>query len=128
MSEVDIILPVYNCEKYIVEAIDSVVDQSYKDWKLIIIDDGSTDLTNNLIKNYLSDRRISLKRLKKNKGQGFCRNFALRYSKSKYVAFIDGDDIWLKEKLKKQINLMSNLNLSFTYTNYSSFREINGKK
>jgi teichuronic acid biosynthesis glycosyltransferase TuaG len=128
MSKVDIILPAYNCEKYIVEAIDSVVDQSYEDWKLIIIDDGSTDLTNDLIKNYLSDKRISLKRLKKNKGQGFCRNFALRYSKSKYVAFIDADDIWLKEKLKRQIDLMSDLNLSFTYTNYSSFREINGKK
>mgnify|MGYP001335826059 FL=1 len=99
MNNVDIILPTYNCAEYIEEAINSVIGQTLENWKLIIIDDASKDTTTSLIKNYLNDKRIFLKILKKNKGQGFCRNLALRYSNSKYVAFIDSDDIWKKDKL-----------------------------
>ena len=106
MNNVDIILPTYNCAEYIEEAINSVIGQTLENWKLIIIDDASKDSTTSLIKNYLNDKRIVLKILKKNKGQGFCRNLALRYSNSIYVAFIDSDDIWKKDKLKKQIELL----------------------
>ena len=74
MTSVDIILPTYNCEKYIEEAINSIVDQSFENWKLIIVDDGSTDYTLRLIEKYLKDKRINLKKLEQNKGQGFCRN------------------------------------------------------
>ena len=118
MNSVDIILPTYNCEKYIEETIDSIISQSFENWKLIIIDDKSTDSTLNLINKYLIDRRISLKKLKKNKGPGFCRNLALRYSNSKYVAFIDSDDIWKKDKLKNQIEFMKKTDSDFTYTNF----------
>ena len=128
MNNVDIILPTYNCAEYIEEAINSVIDQTLENWKLIIIDDASKDSTTSLIKNYLNDKRIVLKILKKNKGQGFCRNLALRYSNSKYVAFIDSDDIWKKDKLKKQIEFMNNFNLDFTYTDFTIFKEINGVK
>ena len=128
MTSVDIILPTYNCEKYIEEAINSIVDQSFENWKLIIVDDGSTDSTLQLIEKYLKDKRINLKKLEQNKGQGFCRNLALKYSSSKYVAFIDADDIWNKDKLKKQIKLMDNENLDFTYTDFISFKEIDGVK
>ena len=128
MNNVDIILPTYNCAEYIEEAINSVIDQTLENWKLIIIDDASKDSTTSLIKNYLNDKRIIFKILKKNKGQGFCRNLALRYSNSKYVAFIDSDDIWKKDKLKKQIEFMNNFNLDFTYTDFTIFKEINGVK
>ena len=128
MNNVDIILPTYNCAEYIEEAINSVIDQTLENWKLIIIDDASKDFTTSLIKNYLNDKRIVFKILKKNKGQGFCRNLALRYSNSKYVAFIDSDDIWKKDKLKKQIEFMNNFNLDFTYTDFTIFKEINGVK
>ena len=128
MNNVDIILPTYNCAEYIEEAINSVIGQTLENWKLIIIDDASKDSTTSLIKNYLNDKRIVLKILKKNKGQGFCRNLALRYSNSKYVAFIDSDDIWKKDKLKKQIEFMNNFNLDFTYTDFTIFKEKNGVK
>ena len=128
MNNVDIILPTYNCAEYIEEAINSVIGQTLENWKLIIIDDASKDSTTSLIKNYLNDKRIVFKILKKNKGQGFCRNLALRYSNSKYVAFIDSDDIWKKDKLKKQIEFMNNFNLDFTYTDFTIFKEINGVK
>ena len=128
MNNVDIILPTYNCAEYIEEAINSIIGQTLENWKLIIIDDASKDSTTSLIKNYLNDKRIVLKILKKNKGQGFCRNLALRYSNSKYVAFIDSDDIWKKDKLKKQIEFMNNFNLDFTYTDFTIFKEINGVK
>ena len=128
MNDVDIILPTYNCESYIEETIKSIIDQTLENWKLIIIDDASNDSTVKLIKSYLKDKRITLKILKKNKGQGFCRNLAIRYSTSNYLAFIDSDDIWLANKLKKQTEFMNNSNLDFTYTNFTSFREINGVK
>ena len=105
MNDVDIILPTYNCESYIEETIKSIIEQTLKNWKLIIIDDASNDSTVKLIKSYLKDKRITLKILKKNKGQGFCRNLAIRYSTSNYVAFIDSDDIWLANKLKKQTEI-----------------------
>ena len=124
MNSTDIILPTYNCEKYIEETISSIIMQSFENWKLIIVDDASNDSTLQLIEKYLNDERISLKKLKKNKGQGFCRNLALRYSRSKYVAFIDGDDIWKKDKLKKQIEFMDNSNLDFTYTNFTTFKGV----
>ena len=74
MSNVDIILPTYNCEKYIEETLNSVIDQSFQNWSLIIIDDASIDNTTNLIKKYLSDQRIKLKIIKRNKGTGFCQD------------------------------------------------------
>ena len=128
MTEVDIILPTYNSEKYIEETMDSIIKQSFTNWKLIIIDDGSKDDTPLLINKYLNDKRIIFKKLEENKGQGFCRNLALKSVSSNYVAFIDADDIWDKDKLKNQIALMNNLNLDFTYSNYKSFSEIDGVK
>ena len=127
MHNVDIILPTYNSEKYIEETINSVISQSFKNWKLIIIDDGSKDSTPLIIKEYLNDKRITLKILKKNKGASFCRNLALRYSKSDYVAFIDSDDIWEIHKLSKQINFMEKNSYYFTYTNYTPFKSLSEK-
>ena len=73
----------YNCEKFITKTLNSISKQSFKNWKLKIIDDASSDSTLILIKKFLKDRRINLKRLKRNKGAGFCRNLALKNSKAK---------------------------------------------
>ena len=126
MSEVDIILPTYNCESYIDETITSVIHQSFTNWKLKIVDDGSEDNTIKIIQKFLNDERVELKKLNKNKGAGFCRNIGLRYSDSKYIAFIDSDDIWSKNKLERQIEFMNSLNLDFTYTDYTAFKKENG--
>jgi len=121
MSDVDIILPTYNCEKYIEETLDSIVSQSFQNWKLIIVDDASQDTSVKIITKYLSDKRIKLISLETNKGAGFCRNLGIRNSESEYIAFIDSDDLWEKDKLLKQIDFMKINKYNFTYTNYLTF-------
>ena len=124
---VDIILPVYNSEIFLLETLNSIVSQSYKSWKLIIIDDGSIDNTRNILKVFFNNKKFKNKILilynKKNKGQSFCRNLGLERSVSKYVAFIDSDDLWEKNKLKKQIYFMENKDCSFSYTDYKIFNK-----
>ncbi|MFT5213706.1 MAG: glycosyltransferase involved in cell wall biosynthesis [Patiriisocius sp.] len=106
-KEIDIILPVYNCEKFIGEAIQSVLDQTFTDFNLIIINDGSTDSSEEIINKYkeIDPRIISI--TQKNRGQIASLNTGLELSKSKYIAFIDADDLWKKTKLEKQYNLLS---------------------
>ena len=120
--KVDIILPNYNSDYFLYEAIDSILNQTFKNWRLIIVDDNS-DLNNKtLLKKFSNHSKIKVIWLKKNKGPGFCRNIAIRYSKSDYIAFIDSDDIWYKDKLLDQINFMLENNFEFTYTNYLTFK------
>jgi len=125
---VDIILPNYNSEIYISETIDSVINQTFKNWKLIIIDDNSNNQTKEVLKNYIKHPNIDIIWLEKNKGPAFCRNFAIKNSKSQYVAFIDSDDIWEEEKLSKQLEFMIKNKYYFTYTNYLPFKSEKGKK
>jgi len=124
---VDVILPNYNSEAYISETIDSVINQTFKNWKLIIVDDNSNIHTQKILKNYINNPNIDITWLKKNKGPAFCRNFAIRNSKSQYIAFIDSDDIWEKEKLSKQLEFMIKNKYYFTYTNYLPFKSGKGK-
>ena len=119
---VDIVLPNYNSEKYVSETINSVINQTFKNWKLIIVDGNSNIKTREILKNYVKHPNINVIWLKKNKKAGFGRNLAMRNSKSDYVAFIDSDDVWEKEKLSKQLNFMIKNKYYFTYTNYLSFR------
>jgi len=115
---VDIIMPNYNKGSYIKEAIESVINQSYKNWKLFIIDDNSNDSSKKEIKKFLKQKNIKIFFLKKNKGPAYCRNIGLKKSKSKFIAFLDSDDYWLKDKLKLQINFMIKNNFHFTFTDY----------
>ena len=124
---VDIILPNYNGAKTLKETINSVIYQSFQDFNLYVIDDFSNDESINIIENY-SDPRVNLIKLKKNKGVYFCRNLGMRKSSSKYLAFIDSDDYWQKDKLKKQINFMQKFDHKFTYTDYMPFQEKNNTK
>ncbi|KPK84167.1 MAG: hypothetical protein AMS27_10725 [Bacteroides sp. SM23_62_1] len=104
MVKVSIIMPVYNCEKYVGEAIESVLAQSFKDFEFIIIDDGSDDNTSQIIEEYdKTDNRIRILRNEQNLGVVKSLNIGLRQSVGEYIARIDADDIWLPEKLEKQI-------------------------
>ena len=123
-KKIDIILPNFNSSGYIKETIKSIIDQTFKNWKLIIVDDCSDKKTRTLLKKFSKNKRIKIYWLKKNKGAGYCRNYAIKKSKSPYLAFIDSDDIWKKDKLETQLRFMENNNYLFTYTNYETF----GKK
>ena len=119
MSLVSIIIPYFRKKKYILKTINSVINQSYKKFEIIIIydDDKKTDLE--FIKKISQkDKRIKLVINKKNYGAGISRNLGIKISKGDYISFIDSDDIWSKHKLKKQLNYMKKNKLNFTHTNY----------
>ena len=127
-KNIDIILPNYNSAPHIKETLDSIISQSFRNWKLFIIDDNSNIETKNILKKYENHPNINILWLNKNKKAGFCRNLGLRISKSDYIAFIDSDDIWENEKLSKQLSFMIKNNHLFTYTNYKVFKSKNGKQ
>ena len=126
-TKIDIILPNYNSSQFIIKTIKSILNQSYKNWKLIIVDDFSDKKTKNILKKISKKKNVKIFFLNKNYGAGFCRNFAIKKSNSPYLAFIDSDDIWEKDKLKKQISFMKKNNFSFSYTDYKTFGEKNRK-
>lgn len=120
---VSVIMPSYNTAKYIAESIESVINQTYPHWELIIVDDCSTDDADSVVANYLSDTRIRYLKNEKNSGAAISRNYALREAKGKWIAFLDSDDVWLPEKLETQIAFMLEKNCSFSYTNYEEINE-----
>ena len=95
---VDIILPNYNSEKYLKETINSVINQSFKNWKLTIVDANSNLKTKKILLDFKKNKKISIIYLKKNRKAGFCRNLAIKKTRLDYIAFIDSDDIWHKKK------------------------------
>lgn len=121
---VSIIMPSYNTAEYIAESIQSVLEQSYTDWELIVVDDCSTDDADEVIKPYLTDCRIKYYKNEQNSGAAVSRNHALREAKGKWIAFLDSDDLWMPDKLEKQIRYMEMNGYHFSYTNYS---EINAE-
>ena len=118
---VDIILPNYNSYKYIEASIRSVIKQSYKHWRLIIVDSSSDDETPKILKKYKKNKKIKIFNFKKRMTAAKSRNFALKKIKSKYIAFIDSDYIWDSTKLEKQLNYMELNNYNFTFTQYLPF-------
>ena len=120
-KKIDIILPNYNSHEFLEETLKSIINQSYFNWRLIIVDDNSDNKTKQILRKFLKNKKINAYFLKKNQGAGFCRNYALKKSKSSFVAFIDSDDIWKKNKLKEQINFMIKNKCSFSYTYYETF-------
>lgn len=121
---VSVVTPSYNAEKYIHETIQSVIDQTYSHWEMIIVDDLSTDATIDVIKKYsIDDSRIRYFILKEKGGASLARNKAIKESKGKYIAFLDADDIWKKDKLEKQVKFMEENDYDFTYHNYELIDE-----
>ena len=99
---VSVVIPAFNCEKYIAECIDSVLNQSYQDFEIIIIDDGSTDGTVKTVSGY-EDDRIKLFHQEGNSGSGAARNYGVEKASGQWIAFVDADDTWLPDKLQKQL-------------------------
>lgn len=123
---VSIIMPSYNTALYIKETIQSVLDQTYTNWELIIVDDCSTDNTEEVLAT-INDSRIRYFKNEKNSGAAVSRNKALRAAKGQWIAFLDSDDLWMPEKLEKQINFMKKNGYSFSYTNYEEI-DVDGNK
>ena len=126
-NPVSIIMPSYNTAPFIAESIQSVLAQSYKDWELFIVDDCSTDNTDDVVKPFLSDQRIRYLKNEKNSGAAVSRNRALREAKGRWIAFLDSDDLWMPEKLEKQITFMERNGYHFSYTNYAEI-DVEGKR
>ena len=122
---VSIIMPSYNTANYIEESIQSVLNQTYTNWELIIVDDCSTDNTDEIISKFLEDKRIHYFKNEKNLGAAVSRNKALREANGRWIIFLDSDDLWNSLKLEKQINFMISNDYHFSYTCYKEIDEEN---
>ena len=120
---VSIITPSYNTAKFIGKTIESVQAQTYQNWEMIIVDDCSTDNTDDVVTGYMNDKRIKYIKNVKNSGAAVSRNKALREAKGKWIAFLDSDDLWSREKFEKQISFMKKNGYFFSYTNYEEIDE-----
>lgn len=127
MGTVSIIMPSYNTGKFIADSIESVLKQTYSDWELLIVDDCSTDETDKVVEPYLKDERIRYLKNENNSGAAVSRNRALREAKGKWIAFLDSDDLWMPNKLEKQIIFMEENGYHFSYTRYAEI-DVYGKK
>lgn len=127
MSIVSIITPCHNSAQFISEAIESVLKQSFSEWEMIVVDDCSSDNSVELIRFYIKqDSRIKLIELAENSGAAVARNSAIDASLGPYIAFLDSDDLWQADKLKKQIEFMQANDSSFSYSAYEKIDEKGG--
>jgi len=116
---ISIITPTYNSSLYIAETIKSIISQTHDNWELILVDDFSNDNTVSIIESFISlDNRIKLIENTENKGAAFTRNTAILESKYSYLAFLDSDDIWVKEKLEKQLFFMKSNKIAFSFSGF----------
>ena len=125
---VSIITANYNSEQFIKQTIDSVLAQTYIDWEMIIVDDVSSDKSTEIIEEYIQkDKRIKLIRLDKNSGPAIARNRAIEEANGRYIAFLDSDDYWQKDKLSNQLSFMKEKKSELSFTSYESIDEITGE-
>ncbi|MDF2068167.1 glycosyltransferase family 2 protein [Bacillus sp. Cr_A10] len=116
---VSIVMPVYNASEFISDAILSVINQTYENWELIVVNDCSRDNSLEIINEFTrKDSRIKLIDLKINSGVYYARNCGIQKAEGKYLAFLDSDDMWDKSKLTKQVNLMYEKDILFSFTGY----------
>ncbi|MCL2051036.1 MAG: glycosyltransferase family 2 protein [Lachnospiraceae bacterium] len=121
---ITIVVPIFNAEKYIVETMERVFNQTYPDWELLLIDDGSTDGSINKIKEFLAgfpaakQDKVKLILKEKNEGAAKARNTGLDNAKGQYIAFLDSDDLWHYGKLEKQLAFIKEKEAAFTFTAY----------
>ena len=121
---VSIITPMYNSEKFIDATIQSVQSQTYQNWEMIIVDDASTDRSIEIVKKIMSNEpRLHLKQLADNLGPAHTRNNGIKLAKGRFLAFLDSDDLWHKDKLEKQIKFMNSNEYAFTFTGYEKIDE-----
>lgn len=121
---VSIITPTYNCGKFIARTIDSVLNQTYTNWEMIIVDDRSNDNTKEVVAQYMKeDSRIKYHLLDENSGAAVARTTAMELAEGSYMAFLDSDDIWTEDKLERQIKWMEENNYAFSCTAYEQIDE-----
>jgi teichuronic acid biosynthesis glycosyltransferase TuaG len=124
-NNVSIIMPSYNSERYIKKSIDSVLNQTYKNWELIIIDDCSPDGSLSIIKEYCNvDSRIRLIVNEKNLGVAESRNAGMKAAQFSYIAFLDSDDLWLEKKLEVQTAFMQENSVAISFTKYYRINDV----
>lgn len=131
-SLVSIVVPVYNAEKFIKDTVKTVIDQTYDNWELLLVDDCSTDKSVKIIKEYQQkDKRIKFFSNSKNSGAAISRNKGIEESRGRYIAFLDADDLWEPKKLEKQVAFMQEKDCAFSFTGYEfagAEGKPNGKK
>lgn len=126
MSLVSIIMPSYNAANTIIDSLESIIAQTYTNWELIIVNDGSTDETREIVQKYtMNDSRIVLINFPTNKGVSSARNIALKSAKGAFIAFCDADDIWLSSKLEIQLPFLRKY--AIVCSNYFQFNETTRK-
>jgi teichuronic acid biosynthesis glycosyltransferase TuaG len=123
---VSIVVPVYNAESYLRDAVNSVIKQSFVSWELILVDDRSSDSSKNIIKELaLMDERIKFFCMRNNKGAANARNKGISMANGSFLAFLDADDIWTENKLKVQLDFMVNNKVTFSFGGYEFVDENN---
>ena len=123
---VSVIMPAYNCRATLAESIASVAAQTFADWELLVVDDCSGEPLADIVESF-HDERIRYVRLLENSGVAKARNTGIALAKGRYIAFLDSDDLWLPEKLAKQLAFMQEHQYAFTYSWYSQFKESSEK-
>ena len=115
---ISIIIPVYNAEKFISDTIKSVVAQTYKDWELILVDDGSNDKSREIIDSFGDERIKCVQNKSGRKGAAGARNYGISVAEGRYIAFLDADDIWRNEKLERTLAFLQKKEAAFVFTAY----------
>ena len=118
---VSIIVPVFNAEKFIVQTIECVQNQTYNNWELLLVVDGCEDKSEELIEQHsiaTGDKRIQLLRQSENLGAAQARNRGIKEAKGRYIAFLDSDDLWMPQKLERQLKFMEEKDVAFSFTGY----------
>ncbi len=126
---ISIIVPVYNVERFIEETMDCVMAQTYSRWELLLVEDGSSDGTAAVIKEYVrkkGEKRIRLIMQPENLGAARARNRGLKEAEGRYIAYLDADDLWVPEKLERELAFMTEKNAAFAFTGYEFVNE-NGR-
>lgn len=124
LAFVSVIMPSFNTASFVRESVQSVMAQTFTDWELLIVDDCSSDSSEEVIRDLLKiDNRIKYFRLSKNSGAAVARNHALETAQGHYIAFLDSDDLWLPHKLERQIDLMRKNNWPLSFTAYDKIDE-----
>ena len=117
MELVSVITPVHNAQDFLSQTIESVLNQTYQNFEIILVDDASSDLSRDIIDKYQKiDNRVKSVLLNENLGVANARNEGIKNANGRFIAFLDSDDLWKEDKLEKQIKFMLKNDYGFTYT------------
>ena len=127
MKRISIIIPMHNSSKHIEECLESVINQTYQNIEIIVVDDASSDNSLELVKN-IKDNIIKILEIKENVGAANCRNKGIEEATGEYICFLDSDDYWVLDKLERQVKFMEDNNYTFIYGGYDYYKSGRRKK